>query len=221
MKKRDVFGALVAVGLLVAACSSDSSESTSEDDPTVQDAVFSFEDDDLCEWISEDTLTGFVAGEFDWDGVAVQVTPSSGQTADEPRGRLACHWELTESSGGYVTIYAPTTLDVGFGLENYDDVAGFIVDQPVLGHPALSEGVAYFQGGSADLRSGFQLPTPTSFWARKCLVCPRVRILKPRRLSGRAGSSSRTRSLPNSAGRRRPDRSPIPLTSQLRRVPSF
>ena len=154
MKKRDVFGALVAVGLLVAACSADGTESTSEDETTVQDsvdetivrdAVFSFEDDDLCEWISEDTLTGFVAGEFDWDGVAVQVAPSSEQADDEPRGRLACHWELTESSGGYVTIYAPTTLDVGFGLENYDYVAGSIVDQPVLGHPALSEGVAYFQ----------------------------------------------------------------------------
>lgn len=175
MRKRDAFGAVLAAGLLVAACSSDGTESTSDDQSAVQDrtpeqddeatevdGVFSFAEDDLCEWISEDTLTGFVAGEFDWDGVAVEVAAPPEQADDEPRGRVACQWELTEPSAGYVTIFAPTALEVGGGLANYDDVAGFIVDQPVLGHPALSEGVAYIQEGWS--RPAFGVPAANAYF---------------------------------------------------------
>lgn len=157
MNKRDVFGALVAIGLVVAACSSDGTESTSEDEitvqdeaptpdeATVQDEVFSFEDDDLCEWVSEDTIAEFVSGEFEWEGTAVEREPRSQDAARERRGDVACHWVLTDSSGGHVTIFAPTALEVSEGVADYDDVGGVIVDQPVLGHPALSEGVAYIQ----------------------------------------------------------------------------
>ena len=160
----------LVAGLVMISCS---------DDEELSDvATFSFENDDLCDWVSVDEISEFVSSQFDWAGdVSESEAPAAVARAEE-RGNVACHWTLSGDKAGRVTVFAPTTLEVGDETYDYDDVAGTIVDGPVLGDPSLSAGVAYFQEPYSNTAFGvpatgsyliasFELPdfeSPQSSW---------------------------------------------------------
>ncbi len=119
---------------------------TSEAQETSVD-VFSFADDDLCEWVTEDEVAGFVATAFEWDGTVTQSPP------DAPLGGpTTCEWQLTADGDPTGILVATEAQWQTFGGSPYDLAALAVVDYDdadpaeieraaVSGHPALSEGV--------------------------------------------------------------------------------
>ena len=128
---------LVAGLAVVSSCSDDGDSSDAV-------ATFSFDEHDLCDWVSAEEIAAIVSAQFDFDG-EVTESEAPAKVADfEERGEVACSWELSGDKTGHVTVFAPTTLSIGDETYDYADVSGHIVDGPVLGHPSLSDGVAYF-----------------------------------------------------------------------------
>jgi hypothetical protein len=119
--------------------------------------VFSFADDDLCEWVTQEELTGFITEAFDWDGSAVQTPP------DSPSAK--CEWRLIgdeEGEIGFVSAFDATGGELqpkeGESGEAVDfaalDVVDFSDHTPVemdvvavSGHPDLSDGVVAYDYG--------------------------------------------------------------------------
>ena len=110
-------------------------------------AVFSFADDDLCEWVTEEEVAGFVAAAFDWDGTVTQSPPDA-----PPGAPMTCEWQLTADGDPTGMLVATEARWETFGGSPYDLAALEVVDfdsaapedierAAVSGHPALAEGV--------------------------------------------------------------------------------
>ena len=157
---------LTALVFAMVACSSSDDAATTTDMQTTDTTeatvpatsgtqanpvdVFSFADDDLCEWVTEEEIAGFIATAFDWNGSVNQIlsSPSS----------VNCEWRLIggeEVVTGSIYAYdAPTELQTAEG-EPYDfaalDVVNFSPDvrqsAAVSGHPNLSDGVVAYDYG--------------------------------------------------------------------------
>ena len=105
--------------------------------------VFSFADDNLCEWVTEEEIAGFIAEAFDWNGTAI-LTPDD----------WTCVWRLIgdeddevgfvfarDATGEFKVLGEPldfAALDVVDFSDNWwhDDV-----EAAMSGHPDLSVGV--------------------------------------------------------------------------------
>ncbi|TFH21089.1 MAG: hypothetical protein E4H05_00880 [Acidimicrobiales bacterium] len=157
---------LTALVFAMAACSSSDDAATTATDPHTTDIteatvpatsgtqanpvdVFSFADDDLCEWVTQEEVAGFIATAFDWNG-------SAKQNLSNPLAN--CEWRLIggeEVVTGSIYAYdAPRELQTAEG-EPYDFAALDVVDfspdvrqsAAVSGHPNLSEGVVAYDYG--------------------------------------------------------------------------
>jgi hypothetical protein len=113
------------------------------DDP----AAFTFATDDLCDWVSEDEIAEFVAAEFDWDGTATEI---------DTRNAEGCSWELTSETTEPATLgfIAPTGLTIADEVDHYELGDEFGIGSQALGHPYLSDGVAYYLQGFGPLAFG-------------------------------------------------------------------
>jgi len=121
----------------------------------VVEGAFTFADDDLCEWVSEDEVAEFVAAEFEWDGTA--VLEGASEPEEDPD---SCQWRLMSTAGeaGGVTAGNASTWE-DFNNEPYDfsevEVVDFNEDlgfveigsSAVSGYPSLSDGVVVHSGG--------------------------------------------------------------------------
>lgn len=133
------------VVLWVAGCSSGSSGE-----------AFSFTEDDLCEWVSEDDVASFVTEAYEksgveWDGTAVAVSPG-GSTWDLSGDY--CRWEPT--GGGYVIARGVPSVHYGRAVTEFSEAGERVyrsLDGPVSGHPDLDDGVIV--GNAAFGRYGF------------------------------------------------------------------
>ena len=165
---RRVLPALLIGALVATACSSDepSGEERSEASPVATEvaemAVFSFADDDLCEWVSEEDVAEWVGAEFDWDGTVVEVGSTSAQ--------VACEWTLQGTGGIDVVVTAGDGAlwrDFGgnaydfdarmrqAGLTEYPPPAGVVeIGAWVVGHPAVADGVVVHNGGFGQFAFG-------------------------------------------------------------------
>ncbi len=117
--------------------------------------VFSFADDDLCEWVSEAEIAEWVAAEFDLDGTASEVG-----TTDAV---VACEWTIESTDGEEAVVTAgDAALWRGFDGDIYDFTARMadagVIEYPppqgsveiggwVVGHPAVSDDVVVHNGG--------------------------------------------------------------------------
>ena len=113
--------------------------------------VFSFADDDLCEWVTQEEVAGFIAESFDWNGTVIQSPP------DAPS---SCEWRLTGNAGERLTIaydaeqwqaweggaFEFAALDI---VDFSDEDPRAIEGAAVSGHPALSDGVLVTADGWA------------------------------------------------------------------------
>ncbi len=119
---------LVAGLAVVSSCSDDGDSSDAV-------ATFSFDEHDLCDWVSAEEIAAIVSAQFDFDG-EVTESEAPAKVADfEERGEVACSWELSGDKTGHVTVFAPTTLSIGDETYDYADVSGHIVDGPVSRAP--------------------------------------------------------------------------------------
>ena len=125
----------------------DTTMSVTSEAPETSVDVFSFADDDLCEWVTEEEVAGFVAAAFDWDGTVTQSPPDA-----PPGGPMTCEWQLTADGDPTGMLVATEARWETFGGSPYDLAALDVVDfddadpedierAAVSGHPALSEGV--------------------------------------------------------------------------------
>jgi hypothetical protein len=119
---------------------------------------FTFADDDLCEWVSEDQVADFVAAEFPWEGTAAEIDDATAPAE-------SCHWRLTSTAGDVGDVYAgDATLGEEFAGNAYDldkvDIAefdqelGVEIGAAVTGHPALSDGVVVYNEGFGQFAFG-------------------------------------------------------------------
>lgn len=160
MRHRSMVLVTALVFGMVACDSSDDAATTATDAQVTETGgtqetsveVFSFADDDLCEWVTEEELTGFVTEAFDWNGSAIQTAP------DAPD---KCEWRLTDvaAGNGFVVAYDATGSEFqGTEAEPVDfaalDVVDFSDHTPVemdvvavSGHPNLSDGVVAYDYG--------------------------------------------------------------------------
>ena len=113
--------------------------------------AFSFADDDLCEWVTEEEIAAFVAAAFDWNGTVTQTPPDAPAT---------CEWRLTANAGERLTIaydaeqwqaweggaFEFAALDI---VDFSDEDPRAIEGAAVSGHPALSDGVLVTADGWA------------------------------------------------------------------------
>lgn len=135
---------LALVGLFVGGCSSGE--------------VFTFAEDDLCEWVSEDDVTSFVNEAYEklgveWDGTAVAV-PAQGSLWDLSGDY--CRWDLT--GGGYVIARGLTPASFGTGVTDYSEAEDgdyYSLSGPVSGHPEFDDNIIV--GNAAFGRLGFWL----------------------------------------------------------------
>jgi hypothetical protein len=119
------------VGLLLSGCSSGD--------------VFTFAEDDLCEWVSEDEVTSFVKKAYDksgveWAGSAVAV-PHQGSAWDVPG--VYCRWEPT--GGGWVIARGLKPSSFGSGAVEFSEVGDEVLfplgPGPVSGHPDFADNI--------------------------------------------------------------------------------
>jgi hypothetical protein len=121
----------------------DTTVSATSDAQDSQADVFSFADDDLCGWVTEEEVTEFIAAAFDWNGTVTQTPP------DAPK---SCEWRLTGTAGESLTIAYDAEQWQAWEGGPFDfaalDVVDFSDEDPravdgawVSGHPALSDGV--------------------------------------------------------------------------------
>jgi len=124
-----------------------------EEETGPPEGAFTFAEDDLCTWVSEDEVAEFVAAEFAWEGTVV-LDPSSGGDG--------CGWRLTSTDDDVVfdvgaaaarwSLFGPDNTPIGLGeveVVDFDEEAGTVddVDTGVSGHPSLSDGVVVINGG--------------------------------------------------------------------------
>lgn len=125
----------------------------------VIEGAFTFADDDLCEWVSEEKVAEFVGTEFDDPDVTVVLDENSGG----PENPDSCQWWFLASTApdGFGIISAGNAeflwTDVNGVNHEYAEVdvvefveeAGLIDsrDGAVSGHPSLSDGVVFFDEG--------------------------------------------------------------------------
>jgi hypothetical protein len=117
--------------------------SVTSEPPRNRVGVFSFARNDLCEWLSPDTIAELVAAEYDWDGTASEVA-----STDLPDG---CAWKLsgTPDAAGLDTVSIGSAPPPQEPFLNYDDLTSGTSEfgVGVRGHPALSDGVIYYYEG--------------------------------------------------------------------------
>ena len=123
--------------------------------PTEAGEVFSFAENDLCEWVGEAEVAEWVSAEFDWEGVA---------TDGPVRGTVGCEWMLESADGETDRVVTASdaslwqdfdgnTYDVKArlaeaGLSEYPPRGGSVeIGAWVVGHPSLSIGVVAHNGG--------------------------------------------------------------------------
>ena len=120
--------------------------------PAVEGA-FTFADDDLCEWVSEDEVAEFVAAEFDDPEVTVVLDESDGG----PENPDSCQWRFLASTAPD-EFGSVSAEDAEFPWTEYiaedgppvdfDEEGGFVeIGSAVSGHPSLSDGVVVYNGG--------------------------------------------------------------------------
>ena len=127
----------------------------------VIEGAFTFADDDLCEWVSEDEVAEFVAAEFEWDGTAVFEGAAADRyrAAGEPEDPDSCHWTLTSTAGDVGDVLAGnasiTWVDTSgdarhyreMEVDDFDEEVGYVeIGSAVSGHPSLSDGVVVYNG---------------------------------------------------------------------------
>ena len=128
--------------------------------PAVEGA-FTFADDDLCEWVSEDEVAEFVATEFDDPEVTVVLDENSGG----PENPDSCQWVLTSTAPDEFGSVSAANAELP-GAESiakagppvdFDEEGGFVeIGSAVSGHPSLSDGVVVYN--NAFLRYLFWVP---------------------------------------------------------------
>lgn len=143
---------VVGTALVLGACGGD-------DDGGDSVEAFSFETDDMCEWVSETELADWVAAEFDWDGTAT-VTAATDEAA-------ACQWKLesADTADGVViagdaarwrdfdnNLYDPDERMTEAGVVEYQEPVE--IGAWVVGHPAVSDGVVVHNGGFGQFAFG-------------------------------------------------------------------
>jgi hypothetical protein len=119
--------------------------------------VFTFAEDNLCGWVSEDEVTAFVRGAYaqagvDWNGSVVAAVPEG--SAWYLPSRDYCRWETT--GGGYIIARGlnPSQFEdpIEYSAIAHEYGIGF---GAVSGHPDLAEGV--IAANAAFGRLGFWL----------------------------------------------------------------
>lgn len=136
MRRPNARCAVVAMLLLAAAATA-----CGDDDGD----AFTFADDELCEWITAEEVTGFFASTYEWDG--------TGELVDtEHSGPDECWWHLNSAAGDADFEISAGNADPGFLLASDEIVEyqGGPVPAPggtVSDHPALSEGVIVQSAG--------------------------------------------------------------------------
>ena len=118
----------------------------------VIEGAFTFADDDLCEWVSEDEVAEFVATEFDDPEVTVVLDENSGG----PENPDSCQWVLTSTAPDEFGSVSAANAELP-GAESiakagppvdFDEEGGFVeIGSAVSGHPSLSDGVVVYNGG--------------------------------------------------------------------------
>ena len=123
--------------------------------------VFSFADDDLCEWVTAEEVTRLVSTVYPWNGTAADGVPES-------EGSGSCLWSLSGGDGNGYLSAGDASRWVGFGPGPYEvwagpvveyseeDLASIEVGTNVTGHPALSDGVV--MGGGLFGQYAFWVP---------------------------------------------------------------
>ena len=134
MHHRSWVAAVLLLAASIAACGGD-------DDGD----AFTFEDDELCDWLTADEIAGYFASVYDWDGTA-ELVEMDDADPDE------CFWLLETTGGDGVIEIGAGNADPGFLLADYEIVEydGGPVRAPggtVSGHPALSEGAVVQNAG--------------------------------------------------------------------------
>ena len=134
---------LVVLVSVAGACSDDEQD------------VFSFADNDLCEWVSEAEVARFVGEAYsrsgiEWDGSVAAAEPF-GSAWDLP-GSHYCRWEPT--GGGYVIARSLAASQFGpvFDYSVWDQ--GTVLPA-VSGHPGVADGI--IAASAAFGRYGFWL----------------------------------------------------------------
>jgi hypothetical protein len=118
--------------------------------PTNDAEVFSFADDDLCEWLTGEEVAALISAVYAWDGTA---------TIDEKSDPGGCTWLLSgpdgygdhlavgdasqwlDIDGNPYDVAAQTPTDYTHELEPWIDIGA-----TVSGHPDLSKGVVVHNG---------------------------------------------------------------------------
>lgn len=114
-------------------------------EPVPQITPFSFADDELCEWITEQEIVEIVSAVYDWDGGATQVEPYE----------FACRWELTgdEEVPPLVGIAESDRSDAP--IRQWADEPSFSIGRDVVvGHPDMTEGAGFVLGAFGDFAVG-------------------------------------------------------------------
>lgn len=124
-----------------AATVPDTSTSVPGELPQSPAGVFSFADDDLCEWFSDDKIAELVEANYDWTGTATATQQSVTE----------CVWELsgTPDLEGLNTVTISSAEPPREPFLDYEELtsATFTLGIGVRGHPALSDGVIYYYEG--------------------------------------------------------------------------
>ena len=125
----------------------------------VVEGAFTFADDDLCEWVSVEMVAEFVGSEFDDPEVTVVLDENSG----EPENPDSCQWRFLASTApdefGSVSAEDAEFLWTDVNSVNHEYAEAEVVEfveqigvndsreGAVSGHPALSNGVVFFDEG--------------------------------------------------------------------------
>jgi hypothetical protein len=166
--------ALVVSVIFLAGCSDDASDEATPTGTTAASAevttvptttapasaepieeAFSFADDDLCEWVTDEDVAEMLADVFDWSGTLTEQ-PKPTSRSGEPEADN-CHWVLSGNGDGHVAVYDAGQWET-FGGAPFDlataDIVAYSEGDPdsvelgaaVSGHPALSDGVVVYNG---------------------------------------------------------------------------
>lgn len=120
---------------------------------------FSFDTDDLCEWVSVSEVASFVERSFGWEA----ATEEAVEPADDD---WECIWKYTNSDGEDLYVYAGEAEWISLRGEPIDLAAEEVVDftdlttpwvpvgTAVSGHPSVNPAVVVFNGGFGQFAFG-------------------------------------------------------------------